>query len=141
MKNSKELIYVDTGAFFALKNSRDEYHEKAIKIKDQLLFKGSLVQLITIKPILYETLNLAKKKLGTKQSIELGEMFYQTRFIDIYEINEKTEKAGWEIFKKYQDQRYSFTDCISFAFMEALKIKRVFAFDNHFTQFRFELIK
>lgn len=141
MNKSKELIFVDTGVFFALKNIHDEYHDQAVEYKNKLLLKGGQIKLVTTKPVLYESLNLAKKKLGTKYSIELGEMFYQTKFIEIYNIDEEVEKAGWEIFKKYKDQDYSFTDCTSFAFMKEKGIKKAFAFDDHFKQFGFEMVK
>ncbi len=141
MDKSKELIFVDTGVFFALKSIRDEFHDQAVEYKNKLLFKGSRIKLVTIKPVLYESLNLAKKKLGAKYSIELGEMFYQTKFIEIYNIDEEIEKAGWEIFRKYKDQEYSFTDCTSFAFMHKNNIKKAFAFDEHFKQFGFEMVK
>ncbi len=38
-----------------------------------------------------------------------------------------------EIYKKYSDQFFSFTDCTSFAIMESLKIEEALAFERHFT--------
>ena len=45
------------------------------------------------------------------------------------------EKKAWEIFVKYRDKTFSFTDCSSFALMERIGITEVFAFDEHFTQY------
>ncbi len=55
MNSGKEIIFVDTGVFFALKNIRDEYHQQAVEYKNQLLLKGDHVKLVTIKPVLYES--------------------------------------------------------------------------------------
>ncbi len=137
----REIIFVDTGAFFAIKNKKDECYKKAVLYKNKLLSQGNRFRLVTTKPIMYETLNLGKKKLKMQDAIELGEMFYNTKYIEIYDIEEEIEKQGWEIFKKYSDQKFSFTDCTSFAFMKAKRIKKAFAFDNHFLRFGFEMIK
>ena len=42
---------------------------------------------------------------------------------------------AWEIFSRYRDKAWSFTDCISFVVMNRLKIQQAFAFDEHFRQF------
>ncbi|MEW6662956.1 MAG: type II toxin-antitoxin system VapC family toxin [Bacillota bacterium] len=38
-----------------------------------------------------------------------------------------------EIFQKFYDQDFSFTDCTSLAIMEHLNIQEALAFDGHFT--------
>jgi predicted nucleic acid-binding protein len=48
--------------------------------------------------------------------------------------------SAWELFQKYDDQKFSFTDCISFAVMNLLKINTVFAYDSHFSVMGFCLI-
>jgi predicted nucleic acid-binding protein len=39
---------------------------------------------------------------------------------------------------KYQDKRYSLTDCISFVVMQQRGIQTALAFDQHFTQAGFQ---
>jgi len=53
--------------------------------------------------------------------------------------NELEEKRAWVIFKKYQDQPFSYTDCSSLAVMERHKLKTPFAFDTHFEIFGFKI--
>ena len=55
--------------------------------------------------------------------------------INYYRITAEDENRAWEIAKNYKDKTFSFTDCTSFAVCERLKIKEVFAFDEHFKQF------
>jgi len=45
---------------------------------------------------------------------------------------------AWQLFQRYRDKRYSFTDCVSFAVMKRLKLKTALTFDKHFTQAGFE---
>ena len=59
--------------------------------------------------------------------------------LEIITVNEDIEKRAWLIFKKYQDQPFSYTDCTSFAVMETHKLKTAFAFDAHFEIFGFKI--
>jgi predicted nucleic acid-binding protein len=44
-------------------------------------------------------------------------------------------KRAEEIYSRYRDKSWSFTDCVSFAFMEERGLEDVFAFDENFSQF------
>ena len=37
-----------------------------------------------------------------------------------------------EVFERFTDKEWSFTDCVSYAVIERLAIKKAFAFDDHF---------
>jgi hypothetical protein len=52
-------------------------------------------------------------------------------------ITEALEDQAWEVFARYDDKDFSFTDCTSFAVMQQLGITTTFAFDEHFEQFGF----
>ena len=55
-------------------------------------------------------------------------------------VDREIEGQGWEIFKTHQDKEYSFTDCTSFALMQAHVIKNAFTFDRHFQQHGFSML-
>ena len=42
--------------------------------------------------------------------------------------------AAAELFQRQDDKQWSFTDCVSFALMDELKIQDSFTTDHHFTQ-------
>ncbi len=42
---------------------------------------------------------------------------------------------AWEIFSRFRDNEWSFTDCVSRVVMGRLGISVAFAFDEHFRQF------
>ncbi len=46
---------------------------------------------------------------------------------------------AWELFQRYEDKEFSFTDCVSFVLMRQLKLRDVFGFDRHFEQMGFRL--
>ena len=45
-------------------------------------------------------------------------------------LMEDARVAAWELFVRYADQRFSFTDCTSFALMRAIGIAEAFTFDR-----------
>jgi hypothetical protein len=43
--------------------------------------------------------------------------------------------AGWEVYRRFADKQWSFTDCVSKVVMDRRGIRTAFAFDGHFRQF------
>ena len=50
-----------------------------------------------------------------------------------------TSYSGLELFRRFADQKVSYTDCVSFVLMRRYAIVRAFAFDRHFIQAGFDL--
>ena len=48
----------------------------------------------------------------------------------ILEISAELRQSAWEIFVRYADQPFSFTDCTSFAVMRAMRLSEAFTFDR-----------
>ena len=131
--------FVDTSAFYALLDETDRHHLKAHLFRAEVLTLPN-TKLITSNFILAETLNLVKKRFGAKAAIGLGELLMESQVITLVRVTESLEKKAWEIFKKYEDKGFSFTDCTSFAVMEEEQIPLAFAFDRHFLQFGLEMV-
>ena len=86
-------------------------------------------------------LTLVQAKFNKKIAIKLGHTLMDSEVLTIGNIDAEFWQKGWEIFQNYQDKEFSFIDCTSFAYMKAINIKKAFAFDDHFKQFGFELVK
>jgi len=135
----REKVFVDTSAFYSAKDSRDKNNKKALHFLSKVL-RTDRYHLITTNFILYETLTLLRRKLGHKIAVEFREELKKSYYCSVYRITEDIEEIAWNIFKRYKDKDFSFVDCTSFAFMKANRIKKAFAFDEHFTQFGFEKV-
>ena len=123
-------IFVDTSAWYALLDKSDVNHHAAVK------FKGSLVHpMVTSNYIADEIITLARNRLGYKVAVEIGQKLWNESIANLINVTPSDEKNAWEIFIKYSDKTFSFTDCTSFALMERVGITEVFAFDDHFTQY------
>jgi predicted nucleic acid-binding protein len=127
------MIFVDTGAWYALKATDDKYHDDAVSFYD-LLKSGKHGSLVVSDYILDETSTLL---MGTKG----GET--ATRFLD-EALGSKSVRLIWidpelfheaaQTFKNGSRRGWSFTDCTSFQLMHRLKITEAFCFDRHFNE-------
>lgn len=126
----KYAVIVDTSAYFALIDSKDTNHSKALHF-----VKNNVHPLVTTNYIIVETLNLINQRLGHKFAIEIGQQLFDSEATCIINITAEDMKKAWDIFQSYDDKKFSYTDCTTFSIMERLKILSAFAFDKHFRQY------
>jgi len=127
------LVFVDTGAFFAIENERDRHHAEALATRDLLMARGE--RLVTSDYILDEVFTLIRMRVSHRNSVDFGESIQASRFFRIQPVTTADFEAAWRIFRRYDDKAFSFTDCTSFALMERLKIKGAFTFDRNFREY------
>ncbi len=131
-------IFVDTGAWKALYDKDDSLHELAVQTSHDL--KEQRATFITSNFICDETITLLRVKTGHELASKFGDSLWGSRIINIVHVSPDIESQAWEIFKKYSDKSFSFTDCTSFATMQQLEINQAFTFDAHFRQFGFQIL-
>jgi predicted nucleic acid-binding protein len=66
---------------------------------------------------------------------------YDSEDMRIERSSRRDEVKAIEFFRKFADQKVSFTDCLSFAIMNRVGLKEVFTFDRHFGLAGFNLIQ
>lgn len=139
MKSSTiDSVFVDTSFFKALLDSRDDFHLSAVKIWDKLKIFDTF--LVTSNYVLDETFTLVKQRCGRKIVHEFRKKLADGFNFRIIRVTIIDERKAWQWFLK-DWSRLSFTDCVSFAIMERLKIKRVATFDAHFSRAGFEIAR
>ncbi len=126
------MIFVDTSAWFAAFVSNDRNHQKA---------KGWLgrydAKLVTTDYIFDELLTLMKQRGEYDKALEIGESFLYGDYADLMLVSLEDIESAWNVFKRYRDKGWSFTDCTSYVVMKKLNVTKAFAFDVHFSQFGF----
>jgi len=128
-------ILVDTNGWVALNSKKDQLHNTAININKELLKNG--YRYVTTNFILDETYTGLLIKVGHFASVDFGEKIRKSLTLQTVHIAEDIEDEAWELFKKYSDKYFSFTDCTSFVIMQRLGIKKAFTSDHHFEQMGF----
>lgn len=124
-----DIVFVDAGAFYAAKDSDDANHAAALNFLGS--FRGNL---ITTNYVIDEAITLARFRAGHRTAVELGQQLWNEELARIVRVSESDERAAWELFKRYDDKDFSFTDCTSFVVMHRLGITYAFTFDDHFEQ-------
>jgi predicted nucleic acid-binding protein len=120
---------------FALLDARDPDHERAAAWLD-----SNTLPLVTTDYVFDETVTLTRKELGHRAAVTFGENLQASSLTQMVSIALEDRKAGWLVFKKYKDQKLSFTDCTSFAVMRRLGLRDVLSTDRHFKMAGFTLV-
>ena len=124
------MIFVDTGAWFASVVPTDPDHQSAthwLNLNTQ--------PLLTTDYVIDETLTLLRARGETTRALRLGEQFFAGNLANLYFVSEDDVRETWEVFRRYSDKRWSFTDCSSRVVIQKLGITHAFSFDKDFVQF------
>lgn len=124
------MIFVDTGAWYASYVPWDAHSAKATSWT-----RSNTEELVTTDYVINEVVTLLRARGQGRLAIEAGNDLWASRFAQIEFVTRDDLAHSWELFCRYEDKRWSFTDCTSFVVMKRLGIVTAFAFDVHFRQF------
>ena len=126
-------VFVDTSAWLAVMDRSEERHEIARDFFLKLL--GNKTKLVTSNYVLPETYTRIRYDAGHSYAIRFHDIIIsasQRGDLQVVWVTPSIADEAWEIFEKYEDQLFSFTDCTSFVIAGESKVKEVFAFDEDF---------
>lgn len=124
------MIFVDTSAWFELWSVSDPNHSAAIDFH-----RRRRTWLVTTDFIIDETLTLPKARGLAEKARRICHPVFGGNYADVEHITDGDLLAAADMFCRYSDKDWSFTDCTSFVVIRRLGIRRAFAFDQHFRQF------
>ncbi len=125
-------VFVDTGAWVALRYRRDQYHQRARALLRRLGSEG--LGLVTTEWVLAEAVTLLKARGAVDHAIALGEAIQAGRLGHLVESSSERRRRAWDLFVRYRDRRVGWVDCSSFAVMEELGLGQFFGFDDDFVR-------
>jgi predicted nucleic acid-binding protein len=132
------MIFVDTSAFLALVNEKDNNHLAAVRfLEDIKNGRVKIKKIITSDYIIDETLTRIRYAVGHREAVEWGREILASNVVEKLEVGREIFEFAWELFEKYEDKRLSFTDCTSFAIMKKSGVERAFSFDRDFEKMGF----
>ncbi len=133
-----KIIFVDTSDFVAVFNKRDQLHEKALQIENEL----GTVQRVTTELVLVEVLNyFSEFRLDIKNYvIKSTNHFINTKEIEIVPGSSEQFIEGFYFYKSRIDKGYSLTDCVSMNVMRERNINKILTSDYHFEQEGFRIL-
>ena len=129
-------IYVDTSAFLAVLDSREEHHAAARDTWQQLIQEDE--RLVVNNYVLVETFALVQNRLGLQAVTAFQRDAAPLLHIDW--IDETGHSASVAALLVANQRRLSLVDCASFHTMRRLGLDRAFTFDQHFREQGFTCI-
>jgi predicted nucleic acid-binding protein len=121
-------LFIDTSALFALADRKDDHHLAATKYLKAV--SGEKRRLVTTTDVVDEIITLVRYRIGHAEAAVMGNRMLKSAWLDVTEVNDSLRHAALEIFMRFRDQRLSFTDCTSFAFLRERSLPDAFTFDR-----------
>jgi len=131
-------VFVDTSAYVALSDRRDDRHEDAKAILSRLSRERRF--LFTTNFVLAETHSLLVSRIDYKDAALHVSAYSLSAGTTVVRVSKKDETRAWAIIQNYVDKDFSLVDAMSFAVMERLHIISAFTFDQHFSQYNFTML-
>ena len=116
---------MDTSALWASLDPRDARHEAALALSG---FPGWL----TTNYVVDELLTLALARRGARFALRVAERVWRGDIAAIEWVSLNDERRARECFIRFAATGASFTDCVSFAVIERLRLAVALSFDRHF---------
>jgi predicted nucleic acid-binding protein len=125
-------VFLDTGAFVAMRRDDERQHGRALATIASLVTERA--RLVTTNYVFAETYAALLVRVGRHAAIEFGREFRSGKTFDLIRVDEELEESAWAILESHDDKLWSYVDATSFALMEREGITTAFAFDQHFAQ-------
>ena len=138
MSRTNELTFVDSGAWIALAVTTDPYHARAMNAWADLVATNS--RLVTSIPVVIETFTFLDRNTARDVAKAWRDQVTSMRRLQIVECTLADLTKSWTWFEDPGLFRLSAVDATSFVVMRRLKVRRAFAFDQHFAKAGFRLV-
>ena len=128
------MIFVDTSALLAVSIANDKFHETAQQVWSDLMEHAD--ELVCNNYTIVETTALLQRRFG----LDSVKYFFEniTPALHVVWVDESQHDAALAAVFAANRRGLSLVDCASFETMRRLGIRKIFAFDPHFTVLGFE---
>jgi predicted nucleic acid-binding protein len=121
-------VLLDTSALIAFFVQSEKHH---LAVKNYVL-EHSNIQWIILSSVFDETVTWMRLRVSIQASIEIGHVLREEH---IYiALSEADDLATWEIFCRYDDKLWSYTDCSLLVMAKRLGVSEIVSFDQHIRQ-------
>jgi predicted nucleic acid-binding protein len=127
-------IFVDTSYYIARAMPRDQWHAASIRVvKPGMTF-------CTSSMVLNEVISLMQCRGYLSPALTFLERVRQSEDLQIVYPDAALQSEAWDLFGRWAGAGANAVDCVSFAIMRRLGIRKAFTFDRHFHSAGFETL-
>jgi hypothetical protein len=130
-------IFADSAVWQALYDTDDKYHELAAKAFRTLADQQTTFYVTDY--VFDESITLILGRAGYQPARLCGRWLLSSPRVRFIRLDIEQWNEAWDLFQRYDDKKFSFTDCTSFVVMSQFKLRHAFTFDRHFEQMGFRL--
>lgn len=128
-------VFVDTSYYIARVMPRDQRHEKALRaVRPGMTF-------LTSAMVLNETISLLQARGLFSAAVSFLREARLSQEVSIIYPDAVLQSEGWDLFARWGPAGANAVDCVSFAIMQKLSIKKAFTFDAHFHTAGFDILR
>jgi predicted nucleic acid-binding protein len=128
-----ERAFVDTGYFVARLAPRDQWHERAVA-------QPVPREAVTSSLVINETISLLQARGLFPAALTFLRRVRQQPNLRIVYPDVALQDGAWNLFRKHGSHGANAVDCVSFAIMNELSIRKALTFDTHFRAAGFEVL-
>ena len=125
-------VFMDSAGFLALWDADDEHHAAAARLQEDLTEKAR--RFVTSEYVVDETITLLLVRHSHAAASDFLNTVERSEALQMEWVGPERFHAAAGLFRRHEDKRWSFTDCVSFALMRELRIRDAFTTDHHFRQ-------
>ena len=130
-------LFVDSGAWIALRSRRDQHHAEADRLFREALRRR--IPLATTDLVLAELHRLTLFLAGVLPALRALDRIDQSPSVTVHFAAAEHHAAARRWLERLAPHPITYTDAVSFAVMEGLRCRHALAFDHDFTAAGFEL--
>jgi len=130
-------VFTDTSGLLALLNPDDVNHARAKQAFATL--RARRASLVSTSFVLVETYALLGRRFGLEAIRRFREDF--APLIEVVWVDEPLHEAGLDLLLGRRTRRLSLVDAVSFVVMRQSTLHEAFAFDPHFEQEGFAIVR
>lgn len=131
-------LFVDTAGWMACADNADPAHTAACAARDEVLETGRI--LLTTDFVVDETLTLLRIRLGLKAARAWWNQIDGSHRLRWERIDSARFEKARDLFFRYRDKDFSFTDCTSFVIMREMRLTEALTTDRHFRQMGYNAV-
>lgn len=131
-------VFLNTAHAIALANERDQYHEKAIQLSEQVSRENR--RIVTTQAVLVEIGNRLAVPPNRQATVKYLEALEQEKTVEVVPGSTALFHKGLSLYKNRSDKEWGLTDCISFVVMREREITDALTIDRHFEQAGFNVL-
>ncbi len=131
-------VFLDTAYAIALSSPKDEHHEQAVRLAEELEADGA--KLVTTRAVILEIGNALAKQRYRAAAIELLDSLEFDPAVEIVPATEELCAQAFQLYQDRPDKEWGLTDCLSFVVMQKRGLTDALTTDKHFVQAGYEAL-